>query len=225
MSQVSALSKDRPVLVYEAAGQGLQPFDSSNLTLPRQAELLHQTLQEIFPDSQFNIAGFSLGGRIAMAFAVLYPNLVNKLVVTGVSVEPSLAGIVALESWKHLLSSNNIDGFAWSILQTTYSPNFLRKNLHRLPQWVNMICENNSAEGLLELLSQTRALPEWSISTMSERLTMLDKCLILGELDIMAPLPLEDWNTVHIVPDCGHAVPTEQPLEWRRLVLDFLAKD
>jgi pimeloyl-ACP methyl ester carboxylesterase len=222
------------IMIYECIGQGSAPADLSDVTLPAQALQLKQTIDEAFPNAenqQIDFVGYSLGARIAMAYAVQeYP--VRKMHLTGVSAATSDTGHVALEAWKDLLHHNNLHGFAWSILQTTYGASFLRKNSHRLATWVQFIVDTNSSQGLLAILEQTRSLEEWTAMAMAERMPPdIDGRIVVGEFDHMAPpnkaqllADAMGWgkNNVEVMSGCGHAVPTEEPLLWRKHLLDFL---
>jgi pimeloyl-ACP methyl ester carboxylesterase len=227
---IPKLSKAGSILVYECAGQGLEATDVPNLSIPIQAEELNSVLMMAFPHAtKFNLVGFSMGARILMAYAVMFPNRIRKLHLTGVAAMPSEAGSVALASWTHLLNQHNLSGFSWSLLQATYSPSFLYRNIHRLPQWVQFIEQSNSAPALLSLLEETRSLEDWNPLGMAQKIKGVNGCLLVGEKDIMAPYEqaLEltrhlGWDDPTIVYDCGHAIPTEKPKLWRDNVLNFL---
>jgi pimeloyl-ACP methyl ester carboxylesterase len=227
---IPPFSKNRSFMVYECVGQGLAPADLTNVSLPFQATQLRTVLDNAFPDhDQFDLVGFSLGARICMAYSVMYPSKVRKLHLTGVAVKPSEAGAVALESWNDMLKSGNLQGFSWSVLQTTFSPSFLSSNINRLSQWAKFISENNSPHNLLAILEQTRTLEDWSTLAMSKRTPGIRGCLVVGELDHMAPYDQAQqltsnlgWTDPVVMERCGHAVPTEEPRLWQRHVLEFL---
>lgn len=246
-SHLPTLSKERNVLVYECRGQGVvqqqQEEESAmyaNVTLSFQAERLFETVNEVFgEDCQFDLVGFSLGGRIAMAAACLDNNdekRIQRLHVTGVATERSIQGKVALVAWKELVGNDNLQGFAWNALQITYSSEFLYRNQQRLPMWIEFLCKTNSCAGIQALLQQTH--PEdsedpWHVSSMARRLTAgkrkIKGQLVVGELDVMAPpdkaeelAAILGWPAPTIIPNCGHAVPMEAGREWRTSVLHFL---
>jgi len=193
--------------------------------------------QMIGADTNFDLVGFSLGGRIAMAAACLDANeRISRLHLTGVATERSIQGKVALLAWKELAQKNNLQGFAWSALQTTYSDVFLYENQQRLSMWINFLCANNSCDGILALLQQTHpedANDPWHVSSMARRLadkqTPVTGRLVVGELDVMAPpckveelASILGWELPTIVPNCGHAVPMEAGREWRINVVEYL---
>ena len=252
---VPALTQERSVLVYEARGQGPEATaTTSNLldkvSLSPQADYLRATLDELELTTKVDLVGFSLGGRIAMAMAVQYPDRINKLHLTGVAADRSTLGKLTVASWKdHLSSENNgnhLKSFAWSILLATYSPEFLHnlRKQGKLEGVLDFITKQNTREGLLALLEQTHSLTddddddEWTTRAMAERLcndntnTNIRGQLCVGSLDWhMAPIEqvreLSDilqWqgSSPVVIPDCGHAVPMEQPRVWRKQMLDFL---
>jgi pimeloyl-ACP methyl ester carboxylesterase len=178
LSSPSSQNQNRLVLAYECLGQGRRPVPFNNddendddgyfcnVTLPRQAEILMSVLNEVFPSAehdeqqqqqhqqQFDLVGFSFGGRVAMATACLYPNRIHKLHLTGVALERSDSAHLQIASWKDLLlhhdddddddinhnhnsintSNSYLRSFAWSVLLATYSPSFLRRQQHQQQQ-------------------------------------------------------------------------------------------
>jgi pimeloyl-ACP methyl ester carboxylesterase len=199
----------------------------SKVTLPFQAERLLTTVKEII-SGEFDFVGFSLGGRIGMAAATLGGDI-RRLHLTGIASQRSLQGEVALESWRNMIQDGNLQGFAWSALQTTYSTSFLHVNKHRLSAWVHHVQHSNSAAGLLSLLEQ--AYPDspedpWQVSSMATRISQKGRILV-GECDSMIVDPealasVLQWEAPHVIPGCGHAVPMEHPRAWRNHVLEIL---
>ena len=220
-SHVPALAKDRHVLVYEAMGIGPhQEGWSDDVSLPAQAERLEETLQSLWDKDAVNVAGFSLGGRIAMALGCQYPNRMQHMHLTGVSLERSDWGQLQLMGWLDHLQHGNLRSFAWSAILATYSPGFLIQQTEKIPMWVDSICETHSVNGLRSLLEQAHDQdPAWSVAAMAQRLKVPGH-LCMGENDMLA-LKAEalaealGWNAPTIVPGAGHAVPIEAGRLWR----------
>jgi pimeloyl-ACP methyl ester carboxylesterase len=247
-SHLPFLSKKRSVLVYECRGQGHIEVDENddddyyyaNVTLPFQAESLLQTVDNVIGDeTKVDLVGFSLGARIIMAAACVIStdsSRIRKMHLTGVATQRSSRAQVALEAWKQLTQNENLQGFAWSALQTTYSDDFLLSNKDRLNTWVDYLCNSNSCRGIYELLQQTH--PEskedpWHVCSMAKRLvdknSNIKGKLVAGELDVMAPpmyaqelATLLQWEVPTVVPKSGHAVPMEAGRAWRQDVIMFL---
>lgn len=232
-SHLPYLSCDRNVLVYECLGQGFPENNGdvySNVTLPFQAERLLTTVNKII-SGEFDFVGFSLGGRIGMAAATLGGDI-RRLHLTGIASQRSLQGEVALEAWRNMIQEGNLQGFAWSALQTTYSAPFLQANKHRLSAWVQHLQHSNSAAGLHSLLVQaypTSLKDPWQVSSMATHIPQKGRILV-GECDLMIIDPealasVLQWESPHVIPGCGHAVPMEQPRAWRKNVLEFLDQE
>jgi pimeloyl-ACP methyl ester carboxylesterase len=195
-------SNARDVLICEPLGVGRPaPPAEQDLSLPAQAVALRTTLDAVFgPHGRahaeisslgspvvVDLCGFSLGGRIAMAFACLYPAQIHRLHLTGVSLRRSPWGLRKIQSWKdHLHHDNDKDNdgglraFAWSALRASYSPAFLMRQQDKLPLWVDSLCQGHTVDGLRRLVEQTHAHVEgngnddnddvWSVAAMADRL-------------------------------------------------------
>jgi pimeloyl-ACP methyl ester carboxylesterase len=233
------LSKKRQVLVYECVGQGppSKILDYHNATLPFQAQRLVETLELVDPNRPVDIVGFSFGARVAMAAKCLYPERIRKLHLTGVGVDRSDYGHLALKAWKDsILSDRTLRAFAWSVLLATYSPAFLRSQGPRIERFIEHISTTNHAEGLLALLEQAEISDPndaWHVLSMAERLQggiIGESHICVGEFDQMAPVSqaqqlcqlLESGSHPSVIPNCGHAVGLESPRQWRENVLTFL---
>ena len=187
------LCSSRSVMMYEALGQGPPPPLNirsdmtleqyfSDVTLDRQGRDFWDVINEAFfhPDSyyyknfvqnsegmnkQVDVAGFSFGGRVAMAAATIQPSRIRKLHLTGVGADRDEYANVILTSWKEILGvnpdkskkeSNRLRAFAWSIILSTYSEKFLsRAGAMRVQSWVDGVCQYNTEEGLRAILMQT----------------------------------------------------------------------
>jgi len=228
LSQTTTTNRD--VLLYEAAGLG--PEDEHppagtpshpDVSLPAQASFLLKTIRAAFgqdcddnntnednkleqPIIVVDLAGFSLGGRIALATAVTLLGLppgeqeqaekittpviqIRKLHLTGVSLQRSDYGKLQLLSWKDHLQHDNLRAFAWSAVLASYSAPFLRRRsvdgndddddgilVRRMIQGV---CDSHTVTGLRALMEQ--AHPEegpWSVAWMAQRLKENDNSSI-----------------------------------------------
>ncbi|KAG7338574.1 alpha/beta fold family hydrolase [Nitzschia inconspicua] len=239
--QLQSLSRNRNVIVYECLGQGRVDNDDSkanvfaNVTLPFQAELFLSVLDEIVgQEERVDIAGFSFGGRVAMATACLQPKRIRKLHLTGVGCDRSDYGHLAMDACKDALHfDSSLRAFAWTILLATYSPSYLRQlPTESRERFLNFICSTNSREGLMAILDQAEVkdlTDPYHVSSMGDRLGLkIISKLCVGELDHMAPvdqvrLLQENLGSqdVDVVPNCGHAVAVENARAWKDSVLSF----
>ena len=178
-----------------------------------------------------DVVGFSFGGRIAIALSCCKPSLTRSLSITGVPLERPFLGSAILQSWREGLSSNSMRECAWSFLLNGYSEAFIERNYHRLPQYVDMICESNDPSRLLSLMvschSDDNADP-YSVSQCAKHIACPTQ-IIASANDRIAGLPSVEalshaiaGSKFHVIDKCGHLLPFENPLEWRKTVLQFL---
>lgn len=252
----SSSSIGRDVLIYQPKGLGLNfaleeehfddsccnPNDDDDVSLSAQVAALRSLISIALPEdvNSMDIAGFSLGGRIAMAFACEHPAMVRKLHLTGVSLRRSDFGHVQLAAWRDLLQTGELRAFAWSAVLATYSPAFLRKNESQLPAWIEGVSQQHTAAGLAALLGQAHDEDgPWSVPGLVERLRLgsikgkhearRNGRILVGECDLVSPVEYSlelaralDWDPPTIVPNVGHCVPIETPQAWRDHLLEFL---
>lgn len=77
---IPELSKTRKVIAVEFQGHGHTPYADRKLSFPTLASDVAGVMDYLKIDSA-DIAGFSMGGSVAYAFAIQYPKRVRKLVI------------------------------------------------------------------------------------------------------------------------------------------------
>lgn len=266
---IPVLSKSgRSVIICEPLGVGLTELpDHVELSLASQAETLKTTIETVLvqqPQTHENretvdtpqhipaldVVGFSLGGRIAMALACLYPEMVNRLHLTGVGLHRSVWGTLQIEAWKDILdhsskeqNGGDLRGFAWSAMLASYSPDFLVGQKDKLPLWIDGLCQRHTVNGLRRLVHETLKQdegPDWSVAAMAERLNeqqqqqqqpsgMIAGRLCVGQDDPLAPVDQVQglaqalgWPTPTVIAKSAHVPPIENPRAWRQDLLDLL---
>mmetsp|Transcript_19375 Transcript_19375/g.44292 ORF Transcript_19375/g.44292 Transcript_19375/m.44292 type:complete len:363 (+) Transcript_19375:65-1153(+) len=225
-----SLARNRRVVVYECLGQGLNSITTTSdddkneeemdASLPAQARELLECLDEIMDDENdgpapVDIAGFSFGGRVAMAAACLQKDpgglesfrvRIRRLHLTGVGCDRSDYGHFAMKSFRDVIRNDqSLRCFAWCILLATYSSGYLRGLPEKtLERFLDHISSSNNPNGLLAILEQAEindATDPWHVTNMANRLTqttgtntnsdsrkvVLGK-LCVGEFDKMAPV-------------------------------------
>jgi len=165
--------------------------------------------------SGVTLVGYSMGGRIAMHYALKYPNRVSKLIL--LSANPGESGEERLakdESWAQLLETDGIDLF----LKKWYAqPLFKTLKIDRSKQ-------GHHAENLAKILRKVsparlpnlwNRLDEFSCPVM----------FLFGENDIKYQsigTKLQDNFEVKWIPKSGHAVHIENPKACSKYIMEAL---
>jgi len=255
--QLSALQRGsgRRVFMYEPLGQGKRPETITpprkyfeDVSMEKQGKDFWDVVDAAFPDSEVDVAGFSFGGRIAMAASVLQPGRIRGLHLTGVGAERDALADVLVKSWRDVLGAwpdhsswsqdtSRLRAFAWGVILATYSEQALSSaGYDRLQTWVEIVCENNTEEGLRAILDQTHDVDgEWTPLTMAARISSKTRVKVVVGFDdkISPPHQAErlavilngsaESNNFKVLKNCGHAAPMEAARAWRQDVLEFFA--
>jgi pimeloyl-ACP methyl ester carboxylesterase len=230
--QLRPLAADRQVLVYEARGQGQTELDLADVSPPRHIEDFAALLAALGLPTPVDLCGFSFGGRIALAIAAARPELVRRLVITGVSAGRGALGRVIVRAWRAALATGDLEALAWLSLADTLGPAYLDRNEHMLAAMVQAVITRNRYDGVRALFEQTLGddpRGPYHPTTLAPQIRC-PTLLIAGELDRLAPAaelaalaalfagPVEH----HIVPGVGHTAPIEAAEAWRAHVQKFL---
>ncbi len=231
--QLRALAVDGTVLVYEARGQGHSELAITDVSPARHVEDFAALLQAQGFTDPVDLCGFSFGGRVALAIAATRPELVRRLVITGVSAGRGALGRVIVRAWKAALATGDLEALAWLSLADTLGPAYLDRNEHLLEGMVKAVMTRNHYAGIRALFEQTLGDdPAWPYhpTALAPRIAC-PSLLLAGAHDRLAPAAelaalaalFAGPVTHHVVPNVGHTVAIEAPEVWRRHVLEFLS--
>lgn len=231
--QVRPLGAQRSVVVYEARGQGHTELAVTDVGPARHIDDFAALLTALDIPGPVDLCGFSFGGRVALAIAAHRPDLVRRLVVTGVSAGRGALGRVIVRAWRAALATGDLEALAWLSLADTLGPAYLDRNEALLPAFVKATVERNTYAGVRALFEQTLDdSPAWPFHPTALAPTITCPVLLLaGEHDRLAPAAdlgalaaaFAGPVTHRVVLGVGHTVPIEAPEIWRDAVLGFLA--
>jgi pimeloyl-ACP methyl ester carboxylesterase len=225
------------LIIAEMRCQGKTELLSEHGTVEQHAQDFRQFIFDKLGFSKIDLAGFSFGGRIGLAIAATYPDLVGRLSVTGVPLERPALGKLILQSWKEGLQEGHIRNCAWSFILNGYSAPFIERYHNRLELFVDMIVEANpDPKKLADLLEYSHSADlecDFGVASCAARLSggSIPTQIIAGTHDRIAGLEsvkqLADAieNSRYLEIDAGHLVPFEKPLEWRNALLKFMNED
>lgn len=229
---VSRMSRRWRTVAADLPGHGRSssPGDPARYTLPRFADDLARTLDELSIDHTA-LLGYSLGGRSALRFAVRHPARVSALVLESTSagiVDPDQrnARAAADEDLAAFIEREGIDAFVarWQSLPLWSSQDALSADARATLRAQRL---RNDPRGLANSL---RGAGAGAVGTLTDELRTIaaPTLLIAGALDekymaaakqIAGAIPNA---RVSVVENAGHAVHFERPDEFGRIVEDFL---
>ncbi|NRD76244.1 2-succinyl-6-hydroxy-2,4-cyclohexadiene-1-carboxylate synthase [Bacillus sp. BRMEA1] len=207
-------------------------MDADRYEMKAAARDLNEILNQLKVE-QVDLLGYSMGGRLALTFAILFPERVRKLIL-----ESSSPGLLTeAERVQRRLSDEKLAQFieehGVELFVNDWEEIPLFATLKRLPADVReKIREQrllNSAEGLANSLRGmgTGSQPSWWGAPLKQ--LACEVLLITGEQDskfcdiarnMIKELKKGKWV---IVPDCGHAIHVEESKKFGTIVSDFVS--
>ncbi len=235
-----SILKGRRLIIPEMRCQGktelLSEHTRMDVLIEDFANLLHALgLQRV------DLAGFSYGGRVALAVAAHRPELVHRLSVTGVCTDRGGLGKSILESWRRAFDRGNLEEAGWSFVLNGYSNRFIEQNADKIETHVDMVVKSNDVQKLRHLYAVH--VPEsdpYSVRSCVQRLQQEGR---VRNIQILAGLEdritsvegtrqmsqyLRQNSSLRLSYTefaAGHLAPFEMPGQWRSALLSFLDQE
>lgn len=170
------------------------------------------------------VAGHSMGGRIAMAFGLDHPEMVNGLILVGASaaVSPDMQRI--MEQHARLAETQGMEAVIDAIVARIFSPGFARHHPESFARYRQLHLHNDH----LAYAAACRANARFDLSAEIGRIAC-PTLVIVGDHDI--PTPLDSARVLNslipnskltVIKDSGHTPMVEQPEEFHTAVRPFL---
>ena len=192
----------------------------------RSIETMAETAASLIPEgSQVAVAGFSMGGMVALALAERYPEKVERIALLNSNCHPDLPE-------RRNRRGSYVEEARQKSLRVIIKDGFLQNYLHRQsPPHRELILDMAEEHGLAGFEAQSEALAgRPDLGPALSQLTC--PVLILGaRQDVLCP-PQVQWNMheecahAHLVmlEDCGHFAVLEKPAEVSKALLNWLAE-
>ena len=226
-----AFADDHLVITLDLPGHGDSRLDpSQDLSFARVVDDL-AWIVDTLAGGKTDLAGYSMGGRLALALAVSWPDRVRRLILESASpgiadVDERLARHRADEQLASLILSEGLDAFVarwetmpmWESQAVLSEPVRERQRQFRLGHTAAGLAANLRATGTGAQDPYWDRLGELTVPVM----------LIAGELDQkfaqIAALMHDAMpdSRLEVVGNAGHAVHLEQPNRYSQLVSEFL---
>ena len=144
----NSLKDDFQILRFDLRGHGDSELGNDDITLDTYVNDLFNLLGELKID-KVNLIAFSLGGAIALDFAVKYPRMVSSLVIMSsfAKTEDYLKNI--LNNLKMALK-NSFEEFYDLILPKVLCPQVIEENISELELIKEVSAQNANVEGIIK---------------------------------------------------------------------------
>jgi 3-oxoadipate enol-lactonase len=220
---VPAFSKYHGLVFYDARGQGQSDLGAIPISLNLHISDLKNLLEYLAVD-RAHLVGISHGARVALEFALEFPEMVNQLVLCSVSAQTSDRCRAIVRSWLEILKLSDLKAMAWAALPTVFGNQFLKDHQKILDKIVNAVVIRNSKNALIAQLDAVLNYPppdkipaDFDIPTL----------IISGSVDPLIE-PDDVRQLAHLcqarhkrLAGIGHSIPAEAPEIFQKLVFEF----
>ena len=222
---IAQLVSSAEILTYDCRGHG----DSERRPGAYSVELFADDLAALFDACGWSsaiVAGCSMGGCVAQAFAAAYPRRVRGLALIDTT---AWYGPTAPKDWKARGARPALEGFPSMIefqLSRWFSDDFRRAHPEIAEQTKEIFLANTAAcyQATCEMLGNAdlrAALPGF----------LMPVSVIVGEEDYATPLAMAEHlhenipnSTLTVIPGARHTTPVECPREIAGFLRDLLGK-
>jgi pimeloyl-ACP methyl ester carboxylesterase len=229
--QVAALAPRYRVIVYDARGQGRSevPDDPEEYSQAAMVEDLLGLLDHLGL-ARAHIAGLSMGGGIALAFALAHPERVSGLAVcdAGAGSDDAADHVARLGRWRERLEEGGIEAFADEALRDALLADYVAHGSEAI-HLLRRLLTANSARGLSRTLTGVLGRRP-ALYTLGDRLARLSHpvLVVVGERDrpclrvanfLAGTIPRAE---LVIIPGSGHLPNLEQSALFNATLKGFL---
>ena len=226
--QVAAIAGSYTVVTCDLRGHGLSDAPATGYSRAHYVEELYQLVLHLGLTKP-SLAGHSMGGGIALEFALSHPERISTLVL----VDTGLEGLSYLKNFSEVVSNQKAllrkEGVSQKFLRVALiSPLFdgVRSQPEKLALARSMISTWSGASWLDDAAYPTQPRPH--IDRLGE--LRVPTLVAVGERDSesfreIAAVLAEEILVVRkaIVPQAGHLAPLENPEAFNDILLDFLS--
>jgi 3-oxoadipate enol-lactonase len=226
-NQTSEFSKRYHVLAYDVRGFGRTEVAKQPHSMSLFAEDLYELLRALQIESA-RILGYSMGGRIALEFALRHPEMTEGLIFanSGVGAAPSPDMEERRNMMAGILKQGNIDVISEIMTTASFSPDFGERNPAAFQKYKSIKMQNDPSEYYAIMQAIVGAID----SPVDLKRLKCPVLIIAGEHDGLMEVSVAESMKkaiknaeLHLLPT-GHAAAIEAPAQFNRIVLDFLAR-
>lgn len=233
-NQVPVFSERFKVLTYDVRGHGKTETPEGAFSMELFADDAHALLQALGIEKACML-GYSMGGRIALQFALAYPEMTAGLIfansgVMGSDVRPSEEQIAALAERRQqmvkMFETGRIEVIADGMAERSFSPGFRYRDPVTFQNYKDVKLQNDPRH----YLAIMQAMVEAVTNPPDLRRLECPALIIAGDRDgFMTVDEAKSMEraigdvTVTVLPT-GHAAAIEAPQAFNQAVLDFVGR-
>ena len=231
-NQVPVFSQRFKVLTYDVRGHGKTETPEDGFSMQIFADDAHALLKALGIEKACML-GYSMGGRIALQFALAHPEMTTGLIfansgVIGSDAKPTEAQLAALaerrEQMVEMFATGRIEVIADGMAERSFSPGFREEDPVAFQRYKDVKLENDPRH-YLEIM---KAMVQAVTNPPDLRRLECPVLIIAGDRDGFMTVDearsmerVVSDATVTVLPT-GHAAAIEAPQAFNQAVLDFL---
>lgn len=232
LAQVPALSRAFQVVLVDNRDAGRSSQATRPYTIADMADDLAGLLDGLRVP-RTHLLGLSMGGMIAVEFALRHPDRLDRLVLSGTGAAPARSTVDPIQTW-NWVKANDPTGevFGGQQFASLFSTAFLR-NHQAVRDTAELLASNPYPVSPEAYGRQADAYRHFDALDRLVEITA-PTLVVVGEQDLLTP-PWVVGEVADAIPGArlevvrgdgsSHLLPLERPDEFNRLVLNFLTDD
>jgi pimeloyl-ACP methyl ester carboxylesterase len=230
LAQVPALSQKFRVVIFDNRDAGRSSQATGAYAI---ADMADDTagLMDALDIKKAHVCGLSMGGMIAMEFALRHPGRLDRMILTGAPGAPARAAFHPIRTWNWVKANDKTgEVFAGQQFTSLFSTAFLR-NREAVQQTVAMLSSNPNPVGPQAYNRQAQALLQFDVLDRLAAVKAPTLCVV-GEQDLLSPIH-ECREVADKIPGAkfevikgdgsSHVLPIERADDFNGLVRSFLS--
>ncbi|MBI2371908.1 MAG: alpha/beta fold hydrolase [Deltaproteobacteria bacterium] len=223
LDHLETLGASHRAIAWDSRGRGQTPAGARPLTIKQFARDLHGLAQALRATPAV-VLGTSMGGAIAIQFAVDYLEAIRALILLDTWASPHMDFVAHFQRRIDLLDRGDLDAYVAHVVPTFYGSAYTRAHPDALADYRKRL------EGLdvLVMKGLCRALMEFDLQDRLGEIRVPTLVMVGGEDRLVPPF---HSRSIHQriarsryveIPECGHFPYLEKPAAFRKAVLSFL---
>ncbi len=225
-AQWEGLNQSARVLALDLRGFGESEMVAGATAIETYADDVHELIRALAIEQPAIIAGLSMGGYVALAYARKYGAHVAGLILANTKATPDSAQAkMARDQSAALAQEKGAAAIAETMLPKLLAPKTLQTN-GELAEQVKRIMASATVPGIVGALGAMRDRPD-SLDVLQT--VNVPTLILAGADDALMPLAEQEKmkqaaanSTLVVIPDAGHLTPMEQPDAFNRAAAEFL---